>query len=525
MNTYAETITWAFGGDYWRVSPARYELSIFKDPVWEKVIDDYSGDEIIGQYAVNSAILPITELSWNLKQLYKDSQNNIQRNAEYMWWYELSTYVKSEKEIDTIISNIKKWIINDNTIRFLDAWINSSYIDISSGTKESRFKVWQWGEVVASYKIDDGSIVWIQKLYGGDSPAYYLHKMKIISDKILFQQTELVPYSILYKWGLNQKTFDANLKLAISKGFAFKTESMNKRYKSIWVYFKIHETKLTKTFKNQELSKNYKIENNIVKFLSTGVGDNQYLITDIDPNTVKISKNWFSWVDKDGPFVLWMRLLWWDKNYYSLFKSSADYWGRIGADTVYSYSNNNDGRLVEVSWASIKTIRFIGYTNFDDKKSICTQTLKWAYGYEAFDDKYCYGKPSAQDAVTKVWTLKNTTNNISSVWLTVSQVEENWNIAIIVKNSSGKILYKSFFLTSYGLDNTKKYFFECEESWESDGKVNILDTTTFKLVKNLNQEKKLITQCGQYNKTTNSFNYTLSDSWEGSGKKYLYKFQ
>lgn len=371
--------------------------------------DSFSGKMIVWWYLLNSAILPLSEFSWNLKQLYKDSKKEIEKDPELANWYLLANYIKSEKEIDTIVSNIKKGILLDSSyLRFLDAGINATHFQEELWDNwyslTSNFSVLQWWEIVATYKWTDKSITWVQKLYWWDAPGYYIQRLKIIGDKILFQQSELVPYQILYKGWLDQKTFDANLKSAIAKGFVFKTPAMNKRYKFISTYFNSHETKLTKKVSNKILSKNYKIENNIIKYLSTWVGDSQYIITDIDPNTVKIFSNEYSWVDKDGPFVDSMRLLWWDKTFYTLFKWSSAYWGKYWTDKVFSYSNNEKWLLIEIPEASIKTIKF-KYTDFSSKSSLCKADDNSYYFYDTYDDNYCYWKSSNQDGVKKLWTI------------------------------------------------------------------------------------------------------------------------
>jgi hypothetical protein len=404
---HAEIVTWVMWWNYWRFTPARYETKPLKDPAWEKIKDPFSWEQTINSITINSAILPIYDFRWNIIQLRKDCKNSKEYKEIPSYCDDYGVTDKTVKQFlsDYSITGTKSPEKLNLPLRVLVEWMNAkkSEADVYDGwySHSSIFTHWQWGDLIGTYRLSDGSVMWVQKLYGWDNPGYYIFRIKISSAQIIFQQTELIPYINLYAW-VDQskmisflKTFDTSVKTAISKWFSFKNENFKKRIHAISAYFKSQERMLSKKMEDSSLSKTYKIENNIVKFLSTWYGDQQWLATDIDPNSVKIFDIGIAGVDKYGPFVEWMRLLWWDATLYTLSKDSASYWGKTWSQLVYTYSNNDNGELTVILNASTQTLQF-KQTNFSSKESLCKARDNSYYSYDAYDSQYCYGKPDNQ---------------------------------------------------------------------------------------------------------------------------------
>lgn len=418
--------------DEWYMVPARYESTKIKDPAMVKYRDELYKQDIIWNISINSAIISIEDFKGNIYEYI----SWLSKTATWNWNCTDSTTFEEDNKIwDCDIF----WKNNSKKIEeFLDIFLNSSkekpkqfniFMNIFFGWLNATNKYsdiwseeyydksifissqWYW-EIVWNYKIPDWSIFWVQKLYWWDSPSYTLFHLSISKTQILFQQSELIPYQTLYYWikdsELNKflKTFDENLKIAIDKWFIFKSSDFQKRYALIKAYFKLQEVNLTKKFENKDLSKYFKIENNVVKrYVWNWIW--KFLATDIDPNTVKIFTGWYTWIDKHWPFDLDIgRLVEWDSSYYSISKIDWKYWAKKWSDNVYTYDIYS-WKLNKLLNSSLKTIKFVDkYSSFSDKNSLCRPFESYYNSYTAYDDNYCYWQPDNNSSVENLWLRK-----------------------------------------------------------------------------------------------------------------------
>ncbi|EKD66344.1 MAG: hypothetical protein ACD_49C00050G0014 [uncultured bacterium (gcode 4)] len=132
---------------------------------------------------------------------------------------------------------------------------------------------------------------------------------------------------------------------------------------------------------------------------------------------------------------------------------------------------------------------------------------------------------------TNSWVAKEIENEyINNTWIkdnkkyNTEEIEQNWWFTIQIKDSTNKIVYKSNFTTTYWFDQNDMFFFECEESWEWDWKLNILDTLNFKIIKDL-KWNNLIIKCWDYNKETDSFDYYIWTDLNSEWIKKTYHFR
>lgn len=405
--------------DEWYMVPARYESTKIKDPAMVKYKDQFTKKDVTWDIFINSAIIPIEDFKWNIKEFIREQKEEPEKCKPFC----INDFdMKNLDKFLSIFSNYsKEKAINFNIpMDLFVSWLNA--------TKRSEYKCkwdywdeycdndnildssqWYW-ETVWTYKISDWSIFWVQKLYWWDSPSYTLFHLSISKTQILFQQSELIPYQTLYYWikdsELNkfQKTFDENLKIAIDKWFIFKSSDFQKRYALIKAYFKLQEVNLNKKFENKDLSKYFKIENNVVRrYVWNWIW--KFLATDIDPNTVKIFTGWYTWIDKHWPFEQESnRLLWWDSTFYSIHQDSWHLWAKKWSDKVYTFKRY-EWLLKEIPNVSLKKLKIVDYTFFSDKSSLCKAKEDY-YWYYAYDDKYCYWQASLSDWIEISWIRK-----------------------------------------------------------------------------------------------------------------------
>lgn len=417
--------------DEWYMVPARYESTKIKDPAMVKYKDQFTKKDVIWDIFINSAIIPIEDFKWNIYEYV----SWLSKTAKWNWNCTDSTTFEEDNKIwDCDIF----WKNNSKKIEeFLDIFLNSSkekpkqfniFMNIFFGwlnatEKKAEFwsdqyyyndnifllSQWYW-DVIWTYTIPDWSIFWVQKLYWGDNPLYTLFHLSISKTQILFQQSELIPSQTLYYWikdsELNKflKKFDENLKIAIDKWFIFKSSDFQKRYALIKAYFKLHEVNLNKKFENKDLSKYFKIENNVVRrYVWNWVW--KFLATDIDPNTVKIFTGWYTWIDKHWPFEQESnRLIWWDGTFYSIHQDSWHIWAKKWSDKVYTFKRY-EWLLKEIPNVSLKKLKIVDYTSFSDKSSLCKAKEDY-YWYYAYDDNYCYWSSDWNGYIEISWVRK-----------------------------------------------------------------------------------------------------------------------
>ena len=81
-------------------------------------------------------------------------------------------------------------------------------------------------------------VLGIEKAFGWDSPWYSLVRVFVQDGMLVYQQAEIIPYSVLHGGeGTNLEQFDSNLKKAVNRGWKFSSKSFQLRYSGLMKQF------------------------------------------------------------------------------------------------------------------------------------------------------------------------------------------------------------------------------------------------------------------------------------------------
>lgn len=81
-------------------------------------------------------------------------------------------------------------------------------------------------------------VLGIEKEFGWDSPWYSIVRVFVQDGMIVYQQAEIIPYSVLHGGeGTNLEQFDSNLKKAANRGWKFSSKSFQLRYVGLMKQF------------------------------------------------------------------------------------------------------------------------------------------------------------------------------------------------------------------------------------------------------------------------------------------------
>ena len=91
---------------------------------------------------------------------------------------------------------------------------------------------------IAKRSSDRKWILGIEKEFGWDLPWYSLVRVFVKGDQLVYQQAEIIPYSVLHGGeGTNLEQFDSNLKKAVNRGWKFSSKSFQLRYSGLMKQF------------------------------------------------------------------------------------------------------------------------------------------------------------------------------------------------------------------------------------------------------------------------------------------------
>jgi hypothetical protein len=250
---------------------------------------------------------------------------------------------------------------------------------------------------------NDGAIMGIMRIMANEIggwpatlPGYFIFRIRIDGNSILFQQAALTSYGEI-RWS-SMNTFESNIIKAVKNGWKFQSADFKKRFAHIQNALYSHQVALMKQYPDKILKENeWKIENNVIKHYWGQLGEN-WLPTDIDPLTFNIKRC----NDKYGAFFGGERITG-DANWYcladKLYKNDTTW-------QITTYSNNT-AKLEVIKGVDIDTFQVVvnGYKSFSDKDALCTNFAS-NYSYAAYDKNYCYAATCNQCEVEKVGQRK-----------------------------------------------------------------------------------------------------------------------
>ncbi len=81
-------------------------------------------------------------------------------------------------------------------------------------------------------------VLGVEETFAGDSPVYSLVRVFVQDGILVYQQAEIIPYSVLHGGeGTNLEQFDSNIKKAANRGWKFSSKSFQLRYSGLMKQF------------------------------------------------------------------------------------------------------------------------------------------------------------------------------------------------------------------------------------------------------------------------------------------------
>lgn len=143
----------------------------------------------------------------------------------------------------SIVQNKKEYLLFLEELKN-NAYTNLGYITLGDISRLMTSVGWTESiqstnnRFIAKRSPDRKWILGIEKEFGWDSPWYSLVRIFVEDGMLVYQQAEIIPYSVLHGGeGTNLEQFDSNLKKAVNRGWKFSSKSFQLRYSGLMKQF------------------------------------------------------------------------------------------------------------------------------------------------------------------------------------------------------------------------------------------------------------------------------------------------
>jgi len=406
---------------------ARYEKLLADDFWWSIDRDTWKLEKL----EIVSALISEKDFNDNIKNYTLENKEKCENNIPDDYWniWEESSFcfdyrkmVKiKDSDISLFINQIswKKAISKFNiSPDIINPWINLNIYEKYIWTLEYSLKYIFWyyetAEIIASTTNKDKSKTFVIKLSWNWRSWYTLFRVKKINSKLLFQTSNFSTLEDMDYFDKNYKNnpyqkFEKSLQVRAKAWWKFKTKEFKNRYNWIIKDFIKQENILSIQYKNKILSDKFKIEDSTVKALYP---DWNFLSTNYDPATIKISSDWIYGNDKYSAFM-WSKWRIYSPTSENIVYKSLWNWyfisNYLNDKNIYVLDYDVDKSEVylmkKLDLANQKTFRI---SNFSDEDSILknidsSKYLNWAQSYNyytAYDTNYFYWKQCNSCTIT-----------------------------------------------------------------------------------------------------------------------------